>query len=111
MRSFITTALCLSLIHSSNAARVPHSFRDLIQQDAELEQSPSITDRLSTFFARLFKRNLETRQSNDDDDDDSTCYIDEYYNFVDDMRDGPAFCHAFIEYANVTTTVDYTPTR
>ena len=40
---------------------------------------------------------------------EATCYEDSYYNFVQDL--GPDFCYHFVTYPNVTTTVDYTPTR
>ena len=96
MRSFFATALCLSLIHTS-VARIPHSFRELIERDAEPEAEE---DGILRWLARLFKR---------DDPPNDICYEDGYYEFVSGL--GSDFCHEYLTYPNVTTTVDYTPTR
>lgn len=112
MRSFITTPLGLSLIHTS-VAYVPHSYRDLIHREVEPEPEPKVFEAISQWFSRLFKRDIFSRQNDPDlsnSSGSSTCYVDEYYDFVG-SKVGPDFCHILIQYDNVTTTVDYTSTR
>ena len=101
MRSFFVTALCLSLIHTS-VARVPHSFRDLIGRNIE-SGSEQQHEGFFQWFARLFKRQTAAEGPND------ICYEDVYYEFVGGL--GPEFCTRYMHTPNVTTTVDYTPTR
>ena len=95
MRSFTTAALCLSLIHASNA-RVPHSFRDLIQRDAEPEPVPE--KGVFDWVLRLFKRQ-------------DTCIVDDYYTFVGSSSLGEGFCQDYMGYPNRTVPVEATATR
>ena len=100
MRSFIATALCLSLIDISSA-RVPHSFPDLTARGAE--PGPKTNNRLSQWFGRLFKRQSSTDSTND------VCYEDAYYEFVGSLE--PGFCQDYLHSPSFTVTVEYTPMR
>lgn len=97
MRSFIAAALCLSLLQTC-AARIPHSYRQLAQRDADLDT----TNVFLNFFNKLFRRQ---------DMSDGTCYQDDYYNFVYNSSSGQTVCELFVDYPNETTTIDYTPVR
>ena len=102
MRSFATAALCLALLHTSDA-RVPHSFQDLIQRNAQPELQPQ--NKVFDWLVRLFKRELRPRQ------DESTCYTDIYYTFVGSPDVGEGFCQDFMDYPNITVPVEATATR
>lgn len=102
MRSCAMAALCLALLHTSDA-RVPHSFRDLIQRDAQPESQPQ--GGVFDWLVRLFKRELKPRQ------DDSTCYEDDYYTFVGSPSLGEGFCQHYMDYPNRTVPVEATATR
>jgi hypothetical protein len=113
MRSFLATAVCLTLI-SSTAARVvePHSYRDLQQRNTlEAERRPvhrkihNQKNRLMRWFNSFF-----TQRAADGSTPDTTCYEDGYFEFVQNDL-GPSFCQDFMKYPNQTYTVDYTPSR
>lgn len=101
MRSVAALALCLSLVHVSTA-RVPHSFRDLIQRDARLEAQPH--DGILGWLTKLLRREIKLRQ-------DATCYEDEYYTFVGSAALGEGFCQDYMGYPNRTVPVEATATR
>lgn len=104
MRSFATAALCLALLHTTDA-RVPHSFREVIQRDAQPEAEVQPQEGVFGWFYRLFKRdNLTTRQ-------DATCYEDDYFVFVGSPSLGEGFCQDYMDYPNRTVPVDATATR
>ena len=98
MRSFIITALCLTLFHTCYA-RVAH----LAEKDAEAEPKREKLAAVKNYFDKLLGRDLRPRQDN------GTCYEDMYYNFVSGLD--PDWCQLYMEYPNITETVDYTPTR
>lgn len=108
MRSFFTAALCLALIHSSNAG-VAHSFRDLVDRDPEPVPVPQRGFIL--WISRLFKRVAQTSSTTNSTTTSTggTCYEDNYYTFVGNLP--PSFCQLFINTPNVTTTAEYTPTK
>ncbi|QIX01926.1 hypothetical protein AMS68_007443 [Peltaster fructicola] len=99
MRSILAPALCLSLVHQS-VAYIPHSLKQVAERDVELEQSGSIL----SWFSQLFKRSSSNgRRQN-------VCYEDDYYNFVSNATFGQAFCQAYLDYPDTTTTLDGTST-
>lgn len=102
MRSVATAALCLAILHTSDA-RVAHSFRHLIQRDAQ--PGPQSHEGIFEWFARLLKRTVQPRQ------DDSTCYEDDYYVFVGSPSLGEGFCQDYMNYPNRTVPVEATATR
>jgi hypothetical protein len=102
MRSFYTVALCLALIQSSTA-RVPHSFRDLM--DREHEPEPETQHGILHWISRLFKRIAQS--SSTSTSTGGTCYEDAYYEFVDNLQ--TPFCQQYMDTPNFTATVDYTP--
>lgn len=101
MRSFATVALCLTLVHISDA-RVPHSFGDLTQREAEPEAQPDVG--ILGWLRRLLRRDLDKRQ-------EETCYEDDYYTFVGSNALGEPFCQKFMNYPNRTVPVEATTTR
>lgn len=114
MRSFLATAMCLTLI-SSTTARVlkPHSYRELQERDALEEARATIQqhkthkqkNRLMRWLENFFPQRDTTASA-----PDTTCYEDGYYEFVQNDL-GPTFCQNFMAYPNQTFTIDYTPTR
>ena len=105
MRSCISAALCLSLI-ATCSARIPHSYKQLAHRDPD----PKPSNLIVRLFNKLFKRDLEVRQSSSNSSN-GTCYQDDYYYFVYNSTFGEKVCQMFIDYPNVTTTYDYTPVR
>lgn len=101
MRSFAAVALCLAFVHISDA-RVPHSFHDLVQRDANAEPQPG--EGVLQWLRRLLRRDLQPRQ-------DATCYEDEYYTFVGSPALGERFCQDYMNYPNRTVPVEATATR
>lgn len=101
MRSFATRALCLTLLHTTDA-RVPHSFRRLVQRDAQPDPQPQ--EGVFEWFRRLLKRDIRPRQ-------DATCYEDDYYVFVGSPSLGEPFCQDYMDYPNRTVPVEATATR
>lgn len=103
-QSFFATALCLSLIQTSDArahGRFPQlQIRDggAVVQDAR----HGVVD----WFRHLFKKDdsIERRQ-------ESICPEDIYFQFVYNSSFGQDFCESFVNYPNTTVTADYTPTR
>lgn len=119
MRSFITTAVCLTLV-SSTVARVaePHSYRDLIERDvAETErmQVHNKVQKEENSLVKWFKGFFAQRDTNSTAiatapaPADTICYEDGYYEFVGSL--GPSFCREYLNNPNQTVTEDYTPTR
>lgn len=103
MRSFATTALCLSLIHTSSA-RVPYSSRNRIQRDAETEAQPA--EGFLSWLSRLLRRGeIKSRQEG------SYCVEDSYYDFVGSDQLGAPFCQDFLNLPNQTIPVQATATR
>lgn len=100
MRSLATAALCLNLLHTSDA-RVPHSFRDIIRRDAQPEVQPG---GVFDWLRSLLRRDLAKRQ-------DATCYEDDYYTFVGSPSLGEGFCQDYMDYPNRTVPVEATATR
>ncbi|KAK4549411.1 hypothetical protein LTR36_006408 [Oleoguttula mirabilis] len=101
--SFFATALCLSLIQTSDARAHGRSSQLQIRDGkAEVQEARhGVVD----WFKHLFKKDdaLERRQ-------ESTCVEDDFYNFVNNSTFGESFCQSYIEYPNTTVTADYTPT-
>lgn len=98
MRSLFITALRLTLFHTCYA-RVAH----LIKRDVELEAEPRKLAAAKDLSGEILRRGLKPRQDN------GTCYEDNYYNFVSGLD--PEWCQLYMEYPNITETVEYTPTR
>ena len=98
MRSFMFTALCLSLVHTSYARVAPLVERNADARPDKLVGAKRWADRL------LGRDTLRPRADN------ATCYEDVYFRFAA-SNIGPNFCRYFMDYPNVTETVDYTPTR
>lgn len=106
MRSFFIAAVSLSLICSSTA-RVAHSFRDLVQEDAQPQPQLETGYGILKWFKHLFRKDLVERQ--DVSNSTSICYEDEYYTFVSELP--ASFCQQYMSYPNVTAVVQYTSTR
>lgn len=98
IRSFAGLALCLCLT-STTDARVTDNHARLDTREARPEDPHRVRD----WFSALLGRNVEARAG--------TCYEDDYYNFVSNSSFGESFCQSYLGMSNVTTTVDYTPTR
>ena len=92
MRSFVITALCLTLIHTSYA-RVA----DRVKKNAEAVPRPRKLAAARNWIRQLFPRV-----------DEGTCLEDKFYDYA---RSDLGFCQLFMEYPNVTSTIDFTPTR
>ena len=107
MRSFFITALCLSFF-SISYARVAHSFNDVAVRDAQPEAKPEKLAAVKKWFGRLLRRDLSTRDLVPRQDNGS-CYDDVYFDFVSELDED--FCQLYMEYPNITETVDYTSTR
>lgn len=108
MRSFATAALCLTLVHTSHA-RVPHSFREIIQRDAQPEaQHEGVVD----WLRRLLRRDVAKRQEEEGGEEENpTCVEDDYFTFVGSPSLGEGFCQDYMDYPNRTVPVEATATR
>jgi hypothetical protein len=108
MRSFLCSAVCLTLITSAAALTTPHSYRELQERDAE--KAKPHRKQQHNGVMRWFRNFFNKKQvAATDAEDDDTCYLDSYYDFVGELGEG--FCQDYMRYPNTTYTVDYTPTR
>ncbi|KAK5135828.1 hypothetical protein LTR08_004655 [Meristemomyces frigidus] len=101
-QSFFASALCLSLISSSDA-RVHRKLSQLETRNANAVGAHDPRNAVAEWFSHLFKRvdDLERRD---------VCKQDQYYNFVNNSTFGQTFCNAYLDYPTTNVTVEYTPT-